>query len=127
MKNAIQCLVRNYGRTGIILGGALIFSTLSASNSIAAKKVICPQEVITGAMFPMKDSRHVKWHNSNSINFNIDYKTVCTWKDVTPSQRKEGHVCTYSTFSDCSIEGTPAGTKLYLTDYKPKINSSANK
>lgn len=115
--------LQKHCRLGAILGCSLIFSAW-ISDALAAKEVNCPAEVKGGTEFPMTDSNHVTWHNSNSLNFNLDYKAVCSWKNVTPSQRKEGHVCTYSTFSDCSVEGTPANTKLYLTDYKPKISSA---
>jgi hypothetical protein len=114
------------GSTVMVLGCALIFSSLTASRTVMAKETKCPAEVQSGSEFP-KEENGVTWHDSNSVNFNIDYKAVCSWKKVTPSKRKEGHVCTYSEFSECSVEGTPAGTKFYLTDYKPVIKAPAKK
>ncbi len=127
MKNKARALAgaltQYYCRVGMVLC-ALLFSSWSV-NSMAAEMVSCPTEVKSGEEFPMTDSHKITWHDSNSINFKIDYKVVCSWKNVTASKGKEGHVCTYSEFSECSVEGTPAGTRFYVTDYKPVIKSTA--
>jgi hypothetical protein len=107
---------------GMFLGCTFLINSLEAQ---AAKSVTCPTEITTGTEFPMTDANKVTWHNSNSIN--IDYKTVCSWKTVKATKRKEGNVCTYSAFSDCSVAGTVAGTVFYLTDYKPVIKAAPKK
>lgn len=112
----------------IVLFGISIGCTFLINSHYAqAAKVTCPAEVTSGTEFPMTDERKVTWHNSNSINLSIDYKAVCSWKKVKATKRKEGNVCTYSSFSNCSVPGTLAGTVFYLTDYKPVIHAGASK
>lgn len=113
-------------RTGAALGLSFLINATGMNQAFAAT-VSCPAEMKTGTEFPLTDASGVTWHDSNSINFNIDYKVVCTWKKPKASKRKEGHVCTYSEFSECSVPGTPAGTLFYLTDYKPQIKAPAKK
>jgi hypothetical protein len=111
----------------LTLGCILLSNSLFVSTAGAAGNVTCPPEVKSGQEFPLTDASGVTWHDSNSLNLNIDYKAVCSWKNVKASKRKEGNVCTYSDFGSCSVEGTPAQTKLYLTDYKPVIKAAATK
>ena len=106
-----------------ILSCALLLGSAIAGGVVSANDPTCPAEVKSGEAFPLK-AHGVTQHASNSVNFNIDHKALCSWKMVTPSKNKEGHVCTYAEFSECSVEGTPPGTVFYLTSYKPKVKAA---